>query len=280
MNGNLAVGIITYNPGSSVLARLQATIEKEYKVYIFDNSPDVSIIRDYLNHNPTISSHITYLTCGKNVGLGIGLAALCSHAYYDSFPAMLFFDQDTVYSGETLDYISDFYSENIDLRNAYSAIAFNSKDIGISESAGCLVKDVRLVMNSGSLFYLDNLKTMNWHNTKYFVDCVDYEFCLTSSNFHFKVGEHSTTPGFDHSTEQGDQRFRVLGRELPMRAYPRSRILDSCSAFSKLIIKSIVTGNGAYFIELTKSNWKYLIIQVYVRIAKLFHRSGRTSTKT
>ena len=129
MNLNVAIGIITYNPESSVVKRLSDTIKSGYKVYIFDNSPDNSIVRDYAYSNAEARSHITYLTCGKNAGLGYGLSAVCAHAYYDSFPTLLFFDQDTVYSTETLDYVSAFYGRNDFLSELYSSVVFNSKSI-------------------------------------------------------------------------------------------------------------------------------------------------------
>jgi rhamnosyltransferase len=279
MNGKVAIGIITYNPDRNVLQRLKKTMNCGFKVYIFDNSPDNAIIRDYVN-STTDSSRITYLTCGKNVGLGYGLSALCSHAYYDSFPTLVFFDQDTAYSDDTLQYISNFYSKNNGLAETYSAIAFNSKDINMPASEGSNILNVRLIMNSGSLFFLDNVKKMNWHNTKYFVDCVDYEFCLKSSNCHFNIGEHRFTPGFDHCSEQRDQLLKIFGREYPVRAYPHSRVRDFVFASSKLIVKSIATGNGMFFLEISKASGKYLFIQVYVRIVNLFRRSGKSTSNT
>jgi len=271
MNENIAIGIIIYNPGSSVLLRMEETVRSGYKVYIFDNSPDTGIIRDYAHSGAADASRITYLTCGKNVGLGYGLAAVCSHAYYDSFPALLFFDQDTVYSDQTLDYISRFSMENRDLADRYSAVVFNSKNIDNPKPQGNAVTDVPLAINSGSLYFLNNLKKMNWHSTKYFVDCVDYEFCMSSRSFGFKIGEHSYTPGFDHCSEQGDTLYKVFGKVLPMRPYPCRRIRDSYSASVKLIFKSIFTGNFAYTVIISSAIHKYLFVQFYVRFAKLFH---------
>ena len=271
MNENIAIGIIIYNPGSSVLIRIEETIRSGYKVYIFDNSPDSGIIRDYVKSDAADASMITYLTCGKNAGLGYGLAAVCSHAYYDSFPALLFFDQDTVYSAQTLDYISHFFLENRALPQAYSSVVFNSKNADKPGPQGNAVTDVPLAINSGSLYFLDNLKKMNWHSTKYFVDCVDYEFCMSSRRFHFKIGEHSYTPGFDHCSEQWDTLYKVFGKVLPMRPYPCSRIRDSYFASVKLVFKSISTGNFAYTVIISSAIHKYLFVQFYVRIAKLFH---------
>lgn len=115
MNSKVAVGIITYQPEEQVLQRIIEVVESGYKAYIFDNSPDDPIIRNYVKQEASDDTKITYVTCGKNVGLGIGLSALCAQAYYDSFPTILFFDQDTVFSRITLDYISDFYTNNENL---------------------------------------------------------------------------------------------------------------------------------------------------------------------
>ena len=271
MYKNIAIGIITYNPGSSVLHRLKETINSGYKVFIFDNSPDNAVIRDFACSNEPGASHITYLTCGKNVGLGYGLAAICSHAYYSSFPALLFFDQDTVYSDRTLAYISDFFDANRNLSRSYSAVTFNAKNIDSPKPQDPAVTDVRLAINSGSLYFLENLKKMNWHSTKYFVDCVDYEFCMSSNRFHFKIGEHSYTPGFDHCSEQGDTRYKVFGKILPMRPYSCPRIRDSYSASVRLIMKSIFTGNFAYTVIISSAIHKYLFVQFYVRIARFLH---------
>lgn len=267
MNNKIAVGVITYNPSQNLLLRLQETLDDGYNIYIFDNSPENEIVRDFVKRNAKNSPQIFYLTCGKNAGLGFGLASVCAQAYYDSFPALLFFDQDTVFNSGTLRFICDFYNENNGLDKTYSAVVFNSKNAGNPESLMGAVKDVRLAVSSGSLYFLENLRKMNWHNTNYFVDYVDYEFCLSSNNFGFKIGEYTTTPGFDHSSEQGDQRYKFFGVEYPMRAYSFSRIWDSISAALKLLVKSIGTGNYIFFYEIGKATSQYLVVQVYIRVA-------------
>ena len=275
MSENVAVGMITYNPGASVLSRIQETISCGFKIYVFDNSPDCSLIRDFVSDNATDSSMITYQTLGKNVGLGIGLCALCASAYYDGFPSLLFFDQDTVYSEETLRYISGFFQKNIGLLTQYSAVAFNARNINSPALQETPVTDILLAMNSGSLYVLENVRKMNWHNTKFFVDCVDYEFCLSSNNAHFKLGENTITPGFDHFSEQGDERHRLFGRDLPIRPYPGFRIRDSLRGYFKLLNKCIRTGNGKYYRLFFVTLAKYLFVQVYIRIVNLFSRRSR-----
>lgn len=152
----------------------------------------------------------------------------------------------------------------------YSSITFNSKTVGHTDIKEPLIKDVRLVINSGSLYLLSNVKKIGWHDSGFFVDCVDYAFCLASSNHHLKIGEHSKTPGFDHSTEQGDERFKVFGVVIPMRAYRFSRIWDTYTASIKLIFRAIFSGNFKYAVTFFMSVNKYMFVQFYYRFAKLF----------
>ena len=43
------------------------------------------------------------------------------------------------------------------------------------------VIDVKLLRNSGIIFLLDHLKHINWFDTSFFVDGVDYDFCLRAN---------------------------------------------------------------------------------------------------
>ena len=263
MNSRLVLGIITYKPGQNLIARLGAALLQGYRLYIFDNSPEDDGVRKLAGENP---AGIVYMTCGKNAGLGFALASICARAYYDGCHALLFFYQDTVFTHDTLDFIRGFYEQHAELQKEYSAVVFNSKNIPMVEEGGLALNTVLLAVNSGSLYFLENLKRLNWHNINYFVDCVDYEFCLSTYNNGFKIGEYTKTPGFDHSAEQDDRMYKFFGAVRPMRAYPLSRVWDSIFATLKLLVKSVATGNYIFFYEIGKATSKYLIVQVYVRI--------------
>jgi rhamnosyltransferase len=90
------------------------------------------------------------------------------------------------------------------------------------------------------LFFLSNLKTLGWHNERYFVDGVDYEFCLRSSLRGFRVSEYCCTPGFDHASEQPDQKYRIFGKNYAMRAYAPSRILDVTISSFRLVLSALI----------------------------------------
>ena len=235
-------------------------------LYIFDNSPKDGIVQNFCDSKQACR----YFTCGKNVGLGFGISTVCAQAYYDSFPAVIFFDQDTIFNRSTLDFIEDFYINNANIASNYSAIVFNSKNSGDCAGNNFIFKDVLLARSSGSLFFLENLKKMNWHNDKYFVDCVDYEFCLNSNNNNFRIGECSMAPGFDHESEQHDVKYMVFGKERLLRKYSTKRIIDTISANARLLITSLITKNIVFSVAIIRSLAIYLYWQFVVRLIMAF----------
>lgn len=263
----IAIGVVTYGKCESLFPRLKKAVEAGFDIYIFDNSPDVKETRMFCYDS--LKESAKYITCGKNIGLGYGISALCAQAYYDSFKAMLFFDQDTIFNNSTLDYIENYYISNTNIINNYSAIVFNSKNKPSLE-------DAVFIISSGSLFVLDNVKKMNWHNENYFVDCVDYEFCLRSSNHGFKIGELGLVPGFDHQSEQPDAVYKLFGKERMLRKYSTSRVIDATTASLKLITTSLLSGNMTYFFASLKSFLGYCLWQVLVRVLNTINpRNGK-----
>jgi rhamnosyltransferase len=267
MKRAITIGTTVYHSSETLLLRLKSAIDLGFSLYIFDNSPDESAVREFCKDN----QNCNYFTCGKNVGLGFGISTICAQAYYDANPALIFFDQDTMFDESTLNFVESFYTHSSDLSQNYSAIIFNDKCL-LEEPLNdpFKIKDVMMAISSGSLFFLDNLKKLNWHNENYFVDCVDYEFCLNSSNNHYKIGECSKTPGFDHESEQPDLKYSIFGKERLLRKYSVNRILDTTSASIKLFYTSIKTRNIRYTAVILRFLIRYLGWQFVARIINIF----------
>lgn len=259
----IAIGFVIYDANLDQLNRVHEASRSGFPVYVYDNFPEKINSQEFAKNR----GNVVYLTCGKNVGLGLGMASVCAQAYYDGHSALLFFDQDTIFKNNTLSFIEEFYINHSDLPTKYSAITFNEKKFkSLTNIDNKHLHNVLLIINSGSLFFLKNLKKLNWHNKKYFVDCVDYEFCLNSKISGFKIGEFSFTPGFDHSSEQDDTSYQIFGRTYSMRAYSITRIYDTCSASLKLMLKSIATGQIKFFLVIFRLLVIYIATQLFVRI--------------
>ena len=262
MERKIAIGFVVYNPSRNLIHRLKETLLLGFAVYIFDNSPEKSIIRNFTQNK----GKIKYITSGKNLGLGIGISTVCAQAYYDAYPALVFFDQDTFFTAQTLIAIEEFYTNHHHLVSNYSSVVFNSRNVEQkdNEFANCF-KDVLLSRNSGSLFFLENVKRMNWHNEKYFVDGVDYEFCLNSQLNNFRIGEFSCTPGFDHTVEQGDKEYKFFGKVYSMQVYSLNRIVDTANSSVKLIFRSVLHGRIQFAVRITRLLLIYIVTQLLVR---------------
>jgi|GEM_PF-880825 len=267
VNRKIAMGFVIYEPEETIIERLNLALVQGFDLYIFDNSPEKSIVRDLCLSGRNLGN-CKYITCGKNVGLGFGISSICAQAYYDSFSTLLFFDQDTIFDANTISFIQEFMEGKFDdVKNEYSAIVFNSKNCQkeIVEPKFHIV-NVDLVISSGSLFILKKLKEIGWHNERYFVDGVDYEMCLRSLAHNLKVGECRNTPGHDHSSEQPDREYKIMGFTFSLRRYSSSRVIDASKSSIKLVVSSILVWQPKFALLILRSYSIYLAAQILVRI--------------
>lgn len=271
MKYDFAVGFVTYYPPPDFLARLELLNLLGCKIYLYDNSPEHSLIKQQIHK----LNCITYVTAGKNLGLGVGLSTICAQAYYDSFLTLLFFDQDTIFNQETIGFVQEFCSGSLkQIQNKYSMVVFGENGHRIEDKRTLVLSgkfdlvDVSLAISSGSLFILENLKKIGWHNEKYFVDGVDYEICLKSLANNFKIGKCFNTPGFDHSSEQPDKAYKIFGASLSLRCYSIFRIIDTTKSNTRLLFSSLKMGQFKFAVSIMRSYAIYAVAQLLARVVR------------
>lgn len=252
----IAVGFVVYRADNHLLKRIFELANNNYAVFVFDNYPEDAFLRQY---NAQFKN-FRYFTCGQNVGLGYGISTVTSNAYFEGFRSMIFFDQDTIFSIQTLKFIE----QNESLLDDFAAISFAS-----NVNSKWFEKRL-LIINSGCLFNLEILKKNNWHNTSFFVDGVDYDYCLRLKILGYKIACISNTPDFDHISGQDDKSYLLFGLKLRLRPYSIERIKDSIKAYFKLILQSLIN----FEFELTFKFVFFLLIycynQILVRVLDFF----------
>ena len=260
----MAIGFVIYRPEKSFYERLELINQAGVPFYVYDNSPE--IIDSQIKVESLL--HARYLCSGKNEGLGVGLSELCQTAYQDEFHELLFFDQDTGFNLKTISFIQNFINDNVAcLFENYSAITFSGSHAGnLKNKNNSSLITVDFSINSGSLFFLANLKKMGWHNKNYFVDGVDYEFCLRSNIAGFKIGKYFNTPYFDHESEQPDRVVTLFGKRLLIRKYSYMRIKDAIHSYVRLIFLSLDNGKWIFGIKIIRSFLIYIAGQVLSRL--------------
>lgn len=265
-NKKMAIGFIVFKPEDSFFDRLVEIDQAQITTYIFDNSPELTATKDFVSQ----LSCAHYFSSVVNVGLGVGLHELCLRAHQENFESLLFFDQDTKFNLDTVAFIRNFYSEmDLELASKYSAICFSGPHEQAQDNVGHQSHvDVDLVINSGSLFFLKNVKKMGWHNQSYFVDGVDYEFCLRSHIAGFRVGKFLNTPYFDHESEQPDKVVTILGKRLLIRKYSLVRVRDGFRSYLRLIYSAVRSGQFKYAFLFCRSFLVYIFGQLLARISR------------
>jgi rhamnosyltransferase len=255
----IALGFVIYNSDDSFLNRIIESSNNNFIIYLFDNTP----FKNDLKEKIKFLQNIKYFTCGKNAGLGFGISTVTSNAYYDGFEFLMFFDQDTLFTINTLDYVSN----KLDFSSNYAAVLFNNEN---NLKNFDQIHDCDLIINSGSLFNLNILNLLGWHSVNYFVDGVDYEFCLRAISSGYKIGVHSHTPDYDHISGQEDKPYKIFGIEMRLRSYSYSRILDTITSLFKLIFQSFKYFKFRFVIKFSYFLVAYCASQILVRVFNFF----------
>lgn len=250
MTTGMCIGLVLYNPDQSIIDFIDSISCTGVPTYIFDNSPS-----SRFQQLQTIN--INYETAGQNLGLGHGLVSICKRAYNDGMESLIFFDQDTNFTNNTINFIKNFTSENLHLKKDYSSITFNNKGKQPSN------QDVILAINSGTLFFLENLRKIGWHNPSFFVDCVDYEYCFRARQSRFKLMECSCAPEFDHLQSQDADLIGLFGKKFSLfRRYSRQRIIGTMRGSARLIVLSIRSKDIAFASLVARFIIIYIIFQI------------------
>jgi len=252
----LAIGFVIHRPEKSFFNRIEQINQNGLPLFVYDNSPEIAASKEQIE--PLINA--TYLTSGKNQGLGVGLARLCQSAYQHDYDALLFFDQDTSFNLQTISFIQNYFYRHSHLAQTYSAIVF-------SGGKSSVLEDVNVAINSGSLFVLKNVEKIGWHNESYFVDGVDYEFCFRSCLTGFKIAKYSGAPYFDHESEQPDRVISIFGKRLLIRKYSKGRIKDSVHSYLRLLYTALRLGDFKFFFIFLRSFVIYLFGQLLARLS-------------
>lgn len=266
-----AIGFILYNPKDLTIERLRKIAPLGYTIYIFDNSVNYSPLLELLCEFPNVK----YCSLGFNAGIGLAMRWLALTSLRNGFNSILYFDQDTAFNIDTLNYIENFNNDiylfgTCNGRNFLSLTfrdRINRPEGKILGVFGTDIKLVNFTISSGTLFNLISLRSIDFHDRNLFIDGVDYEICLKARNNNLIVGEISNVPGLDHTSEQADEYYSWFSYGFRMRKYPFYRIKDTLRAYTILLFRSIKYGDKSFYL-IIKFFLAFAFSQLLVRLLK------------
>ena len=231
-----ALCFVTYYPDKDLFTRIKCALEEGYIIHIWDNTPsDEKPFHNFKENNLFIYGN------GINTGVGFALNKLHNHVHGDGFNLALYFDQDTLFSIDSLKWINkwlNYNGMNID-ETAVLNFKSNTPQNDIDKSK---LENAYFVISSGSLFKLKNISTIGWHNPKLFIECVDYDLCARAHFLKFKVSQVSGCPELNHDKLQPFTYVNISNRKVRFRLYPIERNLNFTSNLLLLTLKSLFKG--------------------------------------
>lgn len=268
----IALCFILYKPSHIAISRIKKSSESGRMIFVYDNS--------CLGNELSLSEakgKIKYYNKNDNIGLSKALDFICNQAINEGFTALLYFDQDTIFDTITLAYVDKVYQNVCSITDyAKSLACISFRDLSIKSKSlnyinttiinGYLINDVYFTINSGTLFFLNKFSKYTWFDPSFFVDGVDYAFCINSISSGYRIGEIYNVPGINHKDEQEDVKISFLGKPLYGRIYPLKRNLDFLASHLKLLTSSFKIRNFKPKFIILKYIFSYIFFQLVFRV--------------
>jgi rhamnosyltransferase len=243
-------------------------LDAGYEAIVYDNTDEpVAGFENLVEYN-----NLKLFQNGQNAGLGKALNLLMRYAQEKAFAFALYFDQDTLFSLQSLRYIAMWLDEFYGQYDGFAAIRFSSEEH--NEIVQLLrAAFARLMISSGSLFQLEALQKAGWHDENYFVEGVDYKFCLDAHHAGFRLGEVRHCPDIDHESLQPLEKSRMFGHEIIYRRYPMQRHLRFVGALLRLSGSALMRAELRYGFIFFRNIFTHLVAQSGYYLLGLFFGS-------
>ena len=183
-------GITLFYPTKNELESILNYIQVFEKIYVYDNTD--SIENQKINSTYFINNcKIEYIANCENFGLSVALNKMCSISILNSFDYICLLDQDSIinsislnniisYINSTKDNSVGIYTPEIIYHSQYKMVS----DKNLLNMEG---KRVKWAITSGSFLNLDIYKLTEGFDKNYFIDRLDYDYCVQLRELGYKI---------------------------------------------------------------------------------------------
>ena len=212
---SIPVLIVLYNPDNNCIKRIES-FKSAVNFFIFDNSSLENKI-----------SGVRYYKSQSNQGLSGAIYWMFQECLNSKNDYFLFFDQDTIFSIESIEYINRHFLS----LNSFELISHYSSE---EKNRGF----VEFIINSGTIYPINILEKCLVNLKNYYVDCVDLSICLTAKRNNFQVISN-WAPDIDHFSDQGyfDVNFKIF--KLKLKLYPTNSRKEFYKSLLNLLLECI-----------------------------------------
>jgi rhamnosyltransferase len=203
--------VVLYNPDESVWSNIASYIDYVGLLYVVDNSEQKNLILvEKIKNHPSA----VYIDNKSNLGIASALNRGAKEAINHSASWLLTMDQDSRFDKTSLQTLVAFaYSLPEDHKVGVLSPVHKTVNVDVPIiKDDILTVEVDSVMASGNLIYLKAFQSVGGFLEKYFIDCVDHEYCLRLKVNGFKVILHNESI-LEHNLGDIESRS-FLGRKI------------------------------------------------------------------
>lgn len=176
--------VVLYNPNIEVFSNINSYITDIEKLYIIDNTERKDL--KFVEKVKDISHKCVYIDNKGNKGIAYALNLAAKFSISENANWLLTMDQD-----------SKFFSSSVQIMRNWIDIN-DTTNIGIVSPSHMVNEEKKykfynlLTMTSGNLVNLSIYQKLGGFLEKFFIDCVDTEYCLRLKRYGFKIHRIST----------------------------------------------------------------------------------------
>jgi rhamnosyltransferase len=226
---------ILYIPDNNALENILISKNNGFVPVVYLNKVDNAFLEQL--------SSLEVITLGSNQNVGLGVAFYEFENYLEKSGERfyVYFDQDT----KTTDSVWKTALEKTEIFKT-------QKNVGMLYLGNKKKPFSDVVVSSGCVFSSEVIQRVGKHCPSYFVEGVDYDYCLRLKIAGLKVHNIYCTD-IDHQSLQDGHVVQFLGRPLSYRIYGSARMRDFNASHFKLIWKSLATGKIRFLLFFIKS---------------------------
>jgi rhamnosyltransferase len=209
-NSNTLCAIITtYRPGAALMQCVQSIRQQVNAILIIDDGDsqdNVAKLHAWFGGMEAV----TILHQPKNLGIAAALNRGVKEAAKRGYHWMLLLDDDTIPNSDMVSrlcwHLSQLQSQE---RIGCLGMSWHHEKMPAANDCPPLWREKRGIITSGSLFSLAAFEAVGGFREEFFIDCVDYDFCLRLRARGYRVIKILEC-GFQHSLGVSKQ-HRLLG---------------------------------------------------------------------
>lgn len=186
MTHRVAAIVVLYEPGKEVIDNIKSYINYVDKIYLVDNSEKANYNIPTSIDGDWDDSKVQYEKVGENKGIAYALNKGMKYAIAEGFQWVLTMDQDSSFGNDLIAY----YTEAINtLKHSDVAILTPRylTDRNNLKEKKALYSEVYWSMQSANLINVSVYEKVGCFREEFFIDCVDYEYCLRCKKNGYKI---------------------------------------------------------------------------------------------